>query len=155
MENAALGRILGFDTYLDQNVNAVMTGADVDATLSITEPHAAGYASTLEIAITGTAGEYLNIAGNDQPTYMTDATTGAVVLNEALKYAVLDNAVVTRYKACDVNAAAQTGTTYAAGYSKGILLDGHTVAMRPQIGQLICLRHLDSPHLHDHRSEDR
>ena len=25
----------------------------------------------------------VNIAGNDQPTYMTDATTGAVVLNEA------------------------------------------------------------------------
>ena len=137
LENATLGRILGFDTYLDQNVNSVFTGADADGTLSITEPHAAGYASTLEIAITGHAGEFLNIAGNDQPTYMTDATTGAVVLNEPLKYGVLDNAVVTRYLACDVDASAQPSTTYAIGYSKGITLDGHTSGKGPQIGQLL------------------
>ena len=136
LENATLGRILGFNTYLDQNVNSVLTGADTEA-LTITEPHVAGYASTLEIALTGHAGEYIVLTGNDQPTYMTDATTGAVILNEALKYPVLDNAVCTRYKACDVDASAQTGTTFASGYSKGLTVDGHTANKGPQIGQLI------------------
>ena len=36
MENAALGRILGFNTYLDQNVNCVLTGADTNETFLIT-----------------------------------------------------------------------------------------------------------------------
>ena len=136
LENANLGRILGFDTYLDQNVNSVLTGADTES-LTLTEPHVAGYASTLEIVVTGNAGEFINIAGNDQPTYMTDATTGAVVLNESLKYPVADNAVVMRYKACDVDASAQTGGTYPIGYSKGIVVDGHTANKGPQIGQLL------------------
>jgi len=130
LERARLGRILGFDTYMDQNVNCVLTGADSEA-LALTEPHPAEYASTLEIVITGVAGEFLTIAGNDQPTYMTDATTGAVVLNEALKYAVLDNAVVTHYKKCDA------AGSYAAGYSEGILVDGHTANKGPQVGQLL------------------
>ena len=136
LENATLGRILGFNTYLDQNVNSVLTGADTAAS-TLTEPHAAGYAGTLEIALTGTAGEFLVIAGNDQPTYTTDATSGAVVLNEELKYSVLDNAVVTQYKACDVDASAQPGSTYAVGYSKSITLDGHTANKGPQVGQLL------------------
>ncbi len=136
LENAVLGRIAGFNTYLDQNVNTCVTGADT-AALSITEPHAAGYASTLEITITGNAGEFLVIAGNDQPTYMTTATTGAVVLNEALKYGVLDNAVVTHYKACAVGASGLTGDDYPAGYSKSILLSGYTSGKQPQVGQLL------------------
>ena len=53
------------------------------------------------MTITGTVGEYLVLAGNDQPTYMTDATTGAVVLNEPLKYAVTAGAgVAMHYKKC-------------------------------------------------------
>jgi hypothetical protein len=136
LENAVLGRILGFNTYLDQNVNSYTSGGETEA-LAITEPEPAGYAGALTIAITGAAGEYLVIDGNDQPTYMTDATTGAVVLNEALKYAVLDNAVVTHYKACDVDASAETGTTFAAGYTKPIAVDGFAAGTAPQAGQLI------------------
>ena len=134
--DATLGRILGFNTYLDQNVNSFASGGEYED-LSITEPHAAGYAGALEIAITGFAGEYLVIDGNAQPTYMTDATTGAVVLNEALKYAVLDNAVVRHFKACDVDASAETGTTFATGYSKPITLDGYAAGTGPSVGQLI------------------
>jgi hypothetical protein len=130
LESAILGRILGFDTYMDQNVNCILTGADLEV-LALTEPHAAEYASTLEIVITGVAGEFLTIAGNDQPTYMTDATTGAVVLNEALKYGVADDAVVTHYKKCDAAAA------YAAGYSEAIVVENHTANKGPQVGQLL------------------
>jgi hypothetical protein len=129
LENATLGRILGFDTFMCQNVNSVLS-ADSEA-LSLTEPHAAGYASTLEIVITGTAGEFLVVAGNDQPTYMTDATTGAVVLNEALKYGVEDNAVVTHYKKCAANAG------YAASYSKGVVVKSYAAGKAPQVGQLV------------------
>ncbi len=137
LENAVLGRIAGFNTYLDQNVNTVAAaGADTEA-LALTEPHAAGYASTLEIVVTGTAGEYVNIAGNDQPTWMTSAASGAVVLNEALKHGVLDNAVVTRYKACAVGASGLTGDDYPAGYSKSILLTSYTSGKQPQVGQLL------------------
>ena len=32
LENATLGRILGFDTFMCQNVNCVLTGADISAT---------------------------------------------------------------------------------------------------------------------------
>jgi hypothetical protein len=130
LASGRIGHILGFDTYMAQNVNSMATGADIEA-LALTEPHAAEYASTLEITISGNAGEFLNIAGNDQPTWMTDASTGAVVLNEALKYAVLDNAVVTRYKACVVT------TTHAAGYSEYIDLEQHTASKGPQVGQLL------------------
>ena len=31
LENATLGRILGFDTFMCQNVNCVLTGADTDS----------------------------------------------------------------------------------------------------------------------------
>jgi len=130
LTQGVLGHILGFDTYKAQNVNSVLTGADTEA-LALTEPHAAGFAGSLEIVVTGTANEYVNVDGNDQPTYMTDATSGAVVLNEALKYAVLDNAVVTRYKKCVIKG------SYALGWSKVVTVDGHTSGKPPQVGQLI------------------
>jgi hypothetical protein len=130
LATAKLGTVLGFDTYMAQNVSSVMTGADIEL-LSITEPHAAEYASTLEIAGTAYVGEFVNIAGNDQPTYLTDASTGAMILNEALKYAVLDNAVVTHYMKCAANA------TYAAGYSEDIVLKSHTSGKNIQVGQLL------------------
>ena len=43
LESATLGRILGFDTYMDQNVNSVSLGnCDVDATGTVTNALAAG-----------------------------------------------------------------------------------------------------------------
>jgi len=132
LENAILGRILGFDTYMDQNVNNVLTGADVDAgPLTLVAGQDAGYAGAFNIVVTGFAGEYLNIAGNDQPTWMLDKTSGAVVLNEPLKNTVLTSAVVTRYKKIGVAA------DYAKGWSKGIVLDAYTTAKAPQVGQLL------------------
>ena len=130
LENATLGRILGFNTYLDQNVGSVATGADTED-LTVVAGQAAGYAGAINIAITGVAGEYIVLAGNEQPTYLTDATTGAVVLNEPLKYPVAGSAVATHYKKCDAHEA------YAVGHSKRIQLDGHTADKGPQVGQLL------------------
>ena len=46
LESATLGRILGFDTYMDQNVNSVSaTNCDVDVTGTVTNAMAAGVRS--------------------------------------------------------------------------------------------------------------
>jgi len=129
LENAILGRILGFETYMDQNVNSIAS-ADTSAG-TVTEPYAAGSTSAMLSALANVAvGEYINVAGNDQPTYVSATNPGvSFTLNEPLKYATEDNAVVTRYIACDVNG------NYAAGHSEAIDLDGWTVA--PQVGQLV------------------
>jgi hypothetical protein len=132
LQNATLGRILGFETYMDQNVNCVLSGADSD-TDPVTEPYAAGTAAGTELAsvLAPTVGEFVVIAGNDQPTYCTATNAAWFKLNEALKYATEDNAVATAYKACAAAA------SYAAGYSEGIVLDGYTAAHAPQVGQLL------------------
>lgn len=135
LENARLGRILGFDTFMAQNV-PTSNGSGDKATGTITAAEPAGTATSLTCVIAGysvNVGEFVNVAGNDQPTYATAKTfstdTTAVTLNEALKYATGAAAVATVYKKCDVAAA------YAAGYSETINVDGWTVA--PQAGQLI------------------
>ena len=94
----------------------------------MTEPHAAGYAGALAICGHRQCWRVPGDCWKRSADYMTDATSGAVVLNEALKYPCLDNAVVTGYKACDVGASGLTGDDYPAGYSKGILL----TATRPK-----------------------
>jgi hypothetical protein len=133
LETAVLGQILGFDTYLAQNINSVLTGADI-ATHTVTEPYAVEYAGTQACTGAGaamTVGEYVVVAGNDQPTYVTAKDTDSFTLNEANKYTTLDNAVATRYKKCAAAA------DYAAGYSEGIVVDGYTAGKAPQVGQLL------------------
>jgi len=136
LRQGVLGHILGFDTYLAQNVNCVLTGADISATaITLTEPYAAGTTGALacaSIAAEAVDGEFFTVTGNDQPTYIVshvDATS--VTLNEALKYATEDNAVCYRYISCAVNG------DYAAGWSKAVRVDGHTASKPPQVGQLI------------------
>jgi hypothetical protein len=132
LQNATLGRILGFDTYMDQSVNCVLSGADVDSD-PVTEPYAAGTAAGMEIAsvLAPAEGEFVVIAGNDQPTYCVATNAAWFKLNEALKYATEDNAVATRIKACASTA------NYPAGYSEAIVLDGYTAGKAPQVGQLL------------------
>jgi hypothetical protein len=132
LQNAVLGRILGFETYMDQNVNCILSGADTDSD-PVTEPYAAGSPATTQYAsvLAPAEGEFVLIAGNDQPTYCTGTNAAWFTLNEALKYATEDNAVATRIKACASTA------NYAAGYSEAIVLDGYTAAHAPQVGQLL------------------
>ena len=137
LENARLGRIFGFDSFMDQNVNYTQVGSGDEATGTVTNAGTAGTTASQTVSITGhevAVGEFVNIAGNDQPTYATAATVGAgdttaVTLHEATKYDTSAGAVIAAYAKCDVNGA------YAAGYSKAINVDGFTNA--PQVGQLI------------------
>jgi hypothetical protein len=139
LENARLGHIYGFDTFMGQNVSSVRTGADT-AVGTVTNAAAAGTTGSQTVSITGyevQVGEYVVMAGDDQPTYATAVTaatnTTAVTLSDALKYAVAAGAVVTAYKACAVNLVAG----YAVGWIEGIELDGYTAGKGPQVGQLI------------------
>lgn len=136
LENALLGRILGFDTYMGQNANYLAAGGSDVATGTVTNALAAGGSGSQACTVTGYAanvGEYAVVAGNDQPTYLTAKTsttdTTAVTMNEANKYATGAGAALTIYKSCAVNGG------YAAGYAKEVLVDGWTNA--PQVGQLV------------------
>lgn len=140
LENAMLGRILGFDTYMDQNVNALTGGGDVDTTVVVTDALAGG-AGGAQACTTGAAnvvatGEFLVVAGNDQPTFITAHTettgsTTSITLNENNKYATAAAATSIRYKKCAVSGA------YAVGFSEDITVNGYTAGAAPQIGQLI------------------
>jgi hypothetical protein len=139
IENALLGRILGFDTYMDQNVNTLSGSADTDTALVITNALAAGSGGSQACSggATVVLGEFLVVAGNDQPTYIT-AETGtpatAVTLNESNKYSTSGSAATVRYKSCAVN---DPSALYVVGYSEDINVDGYTSAKAPQAGQLI------------------
>lgn len=136
LDQALLGRILGFSTYMGQNVNHLASGFSDVATGTVTNALAANGSGAQACSVVGYAanvGEYAVVAGNDQPTYLTAKTsttdTTSVTMNEANKYATAAAAAITIYKACSVSGA------YAAGYCKEILVTGWTNA--PVAGQLI------------------
>ena len=131
LENAILGRILGFDTYLDQNTNSVVDGCDTVTYQTSATNYVAGV-TVLGTAATGVVGEYAVVAGNYQPTWLVGATGGAnVTLSEGLKHALTGAKTVTEYSKCAVD----SYTKYVAGWSRGIACTGYTAA--PQVGQLV------------------
>lgn len=132
-----VGTIFNTRVIVSQNVNYCY-GASADtqtAAVNNSGGYAAGSVAAMTVTDPGTnytAGEFVNIAGNDQPTYLT-ATTGttSITLNEALKYAVTDAAVITHYLKC-----ANEATERAAGYQKEMVFT-HTSGKNLQVGQLI------------------
>ncbi len=136
LEEARLGRILGFDTYMDQNVPyAALAGAET-ATGNFASGIAIGGGTSntaMTSAYTCVAGEYIWITGEAQPHWITavSGTTNGVTLNEAVRNTVSANAVAYIFKSCDVDGA------YAAGYQKGITLDGIAANLLPVVGQVI------------------
>jgi hypothetical protein len=141
LESATLGRILGFDTYMDQNVNSVnVANCDV-AVGTVTNALAAnaGGSQAVTLAYACNLGEFAVVDGNDQPTFVTADTsatgaTTAVTLNENNKYATAAGATLTVYKACTV-AAFQGCTGYAAGWAQEVAVTYGAAA--PAVGQLM------------------
>jgi len=132
LENARLGRILGFNTWMGQNVASKIGG---DTAVGVTNgAEVAGETAEILTTLAGyqaTVGEFVNIAGNDQPTYLTamsgTGSTDGVTLHEALKYGTVSGAVVTVYKK------GTTSSAYAIDWAKKISLTSSNVT----IGQLI------------------
>lgn len=139
LEEARLGRIRGFDTWMSQNVSEVAETSTEVAAGTTGAAYARGATGSLTIGVTGyvtKVGEYVTLAGDNQPCTVTatsnsSGSTTAITLDAPLKYAVANGAVATVYKAHTAKGA------YAAGYSKGIVLDGH--ATPAQVGQLIAV----------------
>ena len=131
LKTARLGTVLGFDTYMFQNVASCLANADVELG-TVTAAHAAGSQDEQAVSITDAAqGEFCVVVGNDQPTWAQAAASGEITLNEPNAYATLAGAVISRYKACAVAA----GGGRASGYGEYITLSGYT--NQPQIGQLL------------------
>jgi hypothetical protein len=142
LREAALGRVLGFDTWMDQNVSGLSAALLDTATGAMGAAYAAGSSSNMDVTMSpnfiATVGEYAVIAGNGQPTTLSvvasDAnTTNSVALDEALVDAVVNTAVITISQKCQIDLTAG----YAAGWAKAINLDGFTATKYPRVGQLI------------------
>ena len=142
LQNATLGRILGFNTFMDQNVNSVApVSCDTisDGRVNNVGGYPAGTATELVVEnLTGhtsasTQWCYVTVDGDNQPVYALAASgsgdTTGITLSAALKYAVINDAQVTIYKSCKVKGG------YVAAWSEAIVVDGWGVA--PQVGQLI------------------
>ena len=132
LRSGVLGSILNYNVGMYQNVPTFLVGADAAAS-TITEPYAAESVAVMLTSLNPTVGEYVNVAGNDQPTWVSAKNAGvSITLNEALKNATLDNAVVIQYKKCDV-----VGSSFVAGWSEEVVVDGFTTGYSPKVGQLI------------------
>jgi hypothetical protein len=157
LEEARLGRILGFDVYMDQNANyAALSAADTN-TLNHTAGASVG--DTGNKACTSgtevTNGEFVWFTGDAQPQVISAHTgsgsTTGITLVDAYKHAVSANAVGYAFNACAVDLAGHTSansdiTAYAAGYDKKIRIDGCTASKKPVVGQLLAFGTGNSRH---------
>jgi hypothetical protein len=132
-----VGVVYNTRVVMSQNVNYVYAPNADTQTAAVN--NAGGYAAGTNVSMTvtdpgtdWTVGEYAVIDGNQQPTFIT-ATSAAtnLTLNETLKYAVADAAVITHYLK-----ATNEATERAAGYKKSMVFT-HTAAKNLQAGQLI------------------
>jgi hypothetical protein len=143
LQSAVLGSILGFDTYMFQNVPSVLGGTDIELG-TVTAAHAAASKDAQALSLTDcVAGEFVVVSGNDQPTWAAavDGSSKAVTLNEPNAYATTAGTAVARYKACAVAAPVAAGytgnTSYAAGWAEDVVLGSYGAGAAPQIGQLV------------------
>ena len=143
LRTAELGTILNFGTYMFQNVPCILGNADIEVG-TVTAAHAAGSTDSQALSLTDcVAGEFVTVAGNDQPTwaYAVDGTSNAVTLNEANVYATAAGATATRYKACavaaSIDARLANSSPYPASWSEEVYLGSYGAA--PQQGQLLAL----------------
>jgi hypothetical protein len=144
LRDASLGRVLGFDTFMDQNVPG-LTLASTGYASATTDGAEALNATTIAITTTAdyvaNAGEYVWLEGEGKPHVIESLsddgnTTNTVVLVSGLEAAVASSADVYIYKAGYVD----NGAGYAAGYAKAIKVDngsGALMAVEPQVGQLV------------------
>lgn len=139
LRDASVGRIYGFDSFMDQNV-AHVNSSDAEIVTGVTdnaEPRGSVLveATNASANVTLAGGEYITIAGSRFTHRVASAvnSTGATdfTLTEGLTDAVPAGAAVTVYAACDVKGA------YASGFAKEVVLDGFAANKGPQVGQIV------------------
>jgi len=142
LREAALGRVLGFDTWMDQNVTGLnpvnLDTAPGETTVGYAAGHSANIAVDMDPDYVSFVGEYCVISSDGQPTVLTVASSNAgdtdvIALDAPLKYAVSANDPLTIYKKCLID----FGAGYAAGWAKAIHLDTFTAGKYPRVGQIL------------------
>jgi len=142
LREAALGRVLGFDTWMDQNVSG-LNSVDLDtAPGEVTAGYIAGYSGNMTCDLdpdyVASVGEFCVISSDGQPTTLAVASSNAgdmdvFALDAALKYAVSASDPITVYKKCAIDMSGG----YAAGWTKEINLDSFTAGKYPRVGQIL------------------
>lgn len=140
LRNASLGKKLGWDFYMDQNM-AMVNAGNTTSTGAVSGNTAAGATTINLTGVTGiiATGTWLTIAGEMQPHQVVSHTetlgnTTQIVLDRGLAAAVVNTAVVTFYTPAQVNQSV-TPTGYPAGWQKPIIID--TTSVAPQPGQAV------------------
>jgi hypothetical protein len=142
LREAALGRVLGFDTWMDQNVTGVKAVNLDTANGEVLAAYAAGTTSNMTVEIApnyiASVGEYCVLSSDGQPTSLAAQTNDAnettnITLDAALKYAASANDLLTIYKSCNVDLAGG----YVSGWAKPINVDGFTAGKYPRVGQIL------------------
>lgn len=136
LREASLGRKLGLDHYMCQNLTDTIDG-DVAATGAINAGNLTkgstvltvdGFTAAIPvnswISVGGSPLRVISTVGGATPTSITVAAPG-------IGNAIADDDVVTVYAKAAVN----NGAGYDVGYSKEIAIDGFTIA--PQVGQFV------------------
>ena len=142
LEEASLGRLLGFDFWLDQNVPSTRV-VDSDVTAGVTAGIDAAGTTLIDITLVNenaVGGEWVTIAGEDQPHFIVAFTNSGgdiddITLDSGLTVGTASGAVVNYYKP----AAIDNGGGYAAGSNLPIQVDGFTASTPPQVGQLLAI----------------
>lgn len=138
LEEARLGRVLGFNTYMDQNASDVAQGSTDYQAGTVDAAQASGNGSS-NFAITlsayeSEAGQYVWVDGEGHAQVIgaatnANSTTEGVTLSPNFVHGCDASAIIRIFGTCN----AQGG--YAAGYDKAITVDGYTKV--PQAGQIV------------------
>ena len=128
MREATVGRLFGFDTYMDINTPRASAGT-LAATTTVTGAHVAGD-STIALAADPGTGVYMTIVGDESPLREVSFAAGVATMSRGLNRAVLGGAVVQPYS----TGAVKNAAGYANGWVKSITVDG---TGKPHVGQLV------------------
>jgi len=139
LREASVGRIYGFDSFMDQNV-AHVNVSDAEVAPGVTDGVEAKGSTAIEATnlianVTNAGGEYVTIEGSHYAHRIASATADTlasdITLTEGVTANIASGADVIVYMACDVKGA------FALGYAKEVVLDGFAANKGPQVGQLV------------------
>lgn len=143
LRNALLGRVAGWNTFLELNTpsvrNATLGGATTMSNNETAGTTSFDVASGAALAV----GNYITIAGDNTPLRVTAISTNTITVNRPLRYNVASGAAVQEIESGLINqssaiAAGDKTAAVANGYPqhwlKEIVVDGTGV---PKVGQLV------------------